>query len=78
MSPQPTKDQVLEKDCMHLSMPSVYLAADGKVSPCCYFASYKSFDSVTDLLNSLDIQQDLEADPDKICLYNCGSSHGAK
>ena len=73
---QSNKDQVLEKDCMHLSMPSIYLAADGRVSPCCYFASYKSFESVQHLLNDLDIRQEISSTPDKICLYNCGSNHG--
>lgn len=31
------KTTVLEKDCMHLAMPSIFLNASGIISPCCYF-----------------------------------------
>ena len=63
---------VAEKDCMHLSMPSIYVDADGSVSYCCYLTSIESrhtvkFDSVTELMYN---QIKLDA---PMCVANCGS-----
>ena len=59
-------------DCMHLSIPSVYLAADGQLSSCCYFALEKknpTFDTVEELLyNNLNLTQ-------TTCLENCGTKN---
>jgi hypothetical protein len=58
--------QVKDSDCMHLSQPSVYLAANGQLSTCCYFNN-KTFDSVDELLyNALDLTH-------PTCLASCGS-----
>ena len=67
------KQGILEKEnCMHLEQPGIYLAANGKVSPCCYFSEYKSFDSINEMLYNLDIGNSLD-NPDKLCLTQCGS-----
>ena len=59
--------QVPESNCMHLTQPSIYIAASGKLSHCCYKRSSEYlFDTVDELLyNSANLQ-------DKICLENCG------
>jgi sulfatase maturation enzyme AslB (radical SAM superfamily) len=64
------KDQVLEKDCMHLTLPSVYLNANGKISPCCEYNHQKQFDKLIDLP---DIKIEINSTPNKICLHACGS-----
>ena len=53
-------------NCMHLSIPSVYMSADGKLSRCCYLSKTDNFintnmllDTITDLNNHL-------------CIKNCG------
>ena len=59
--------QVPESNCMHLTQPSIYIAASGKLSHCCYKRSPEYlFDTVDELLyNSANLH-------DKICLENCG------
>jgi MoaA/NifB/PqqE/SkfB family radical SAM enzyme len=66
------KDQVLATDCMHLSMPSMYVAANGLVSPCCYLSDELAFDSAVQLLKKVDIASSLH-EPLRQCLKNCGS-----
>lgn len=61
------KVAVEDKNCMHLSMPSIYVSAAGKISKCCYFASFEKFLSVEELLKS--VNADLT---DKICIRSCG------
>lgn len=57
---------VQETDCMHLSYPSVYLSALGKLSTCCYFGNYQWYDDVYQLLESkLDLAH-------QRCLESCG------
>jgi len=54
------------QDCMHLSYPSVYLSALGKLSTCCYFGSIQWYDEVYQLLESkLDLTH-------QRCLESCG------
>ena len=68
-----SKNGILEKkNCMHLEQPSIYVAASGQISPCCYFSEYKSFDSINDMLHNLNIATSLNI-PDKVCLFNCGT-----
>lgn len=59
--------QVNPQDCMHLTQPSIYLAADGKLSYCCYFSKTKTFDKLDALL----LDSAVLAHPK--CLANCGS-----
>lgn len=70
-----SKQGILEKEnCMHLQQPGIYLAANGKVSHCCYFASddYKSFDNIEQMLYNIKIEDTLN-NPDKKCLVCCGT-----
>lgn len=62
-----TNTQVPESNCMHLTQPSIYIAASGKLSHCCYkrLPEYW-FDTLDELLyNNTNLQ-------DKICLKSCG------
>ena len=61
-----TRTQVDPNNCMHLSYPSVYLSANGKLSLCCYLARSKQFDTFEDMLSTVDLT-------DKVCLTNCGN-----
>lgn len=55
------------ENCMHLSQPSIYLAANGKLSTCCYRSNLFAVDNVEELLyNKLDLTQN-------ICIESCGS-----
>lgn len=56
------------ENCMHLKSPSsVYLAATGKLSYCCYMSDFKTFDNLEDLFyNPVNLNNN-------ICLDNCGS-----
>lgn len=65
-----TKDRVLESDCMHLTLPSVYLNVSGKLSVCCEFNIYRQIDSFDALP---DIKQELSNTPHRTCLQACGS-----
>lgn len=61
--------QVNPTDCMHLDQPSIFLAANGKLSTCCYLGigQKETFDNVDDLLyNQLNLEK-------PICLRSCGS-----
>ena len=62
------KTQVLAKNCRHLSQPSVYLNANGKMSTCCFFNNYISSDNIDDLPN---IINELDT-PRPICMKYCG------
>jgi hypothetical protein len=55
------------KNCMHQDLNSIYLAANGALSTCCYFSEINKFDTVADLLH---IEQDYTH---QVCLSNCGS-----
>lgn len=53
------KDEVLEENCMHLSIPSMYVNSLGKIAPCCYlhdhvqyFANNKYNDIRTQILSN--------------------------
>lgn len=69
---KPKQDILKKENCMHLEQPGIYLAANGKISPCCYFADYKSFDSLEEMFYNLNIESSL-SNPDKRCLTNCGT-----
>jgi sulfatase maturation enzyme AslB (radical SAM superfamily) len=59
---------VTAQDCRHLSQPSVYLNANGKLSTCCFFNTSLSFDALNQLP---DIASELP-NPRRQCLYHCG------
>lgn len=61
------KIAVENKNCMHLSMPSVYVSAAGDISRCCYLAKREKFWSVEQLLKN--VKTDLT---DEICIRSCG------
>lgn len=62
------KNTVLKKDCMHLALPSIFLNANGILSPCCYFGNISLSEHNID-------QQITQKKYNKICLENCGSNH---
>lgn len=53
-------------NCMHLSIPSVYMSADGTLSKCCYLNKQDKFTDANMLLDSV---MDLN---DHLCIKNCG------
>jgi organic radical activating enzyme len=61
------KQQVEIKNCMHLSMPSIYVSADGSVSRCCYLANNEKFQNVEQLLNNVSTNL-----LDDKCIKSCG------
>jgi MoaA/NifB/PqqE/SkfB family radical SAM enzyme len=61
------KTTVLEKDCMHLAMPSIFLNANGIISPCCYFGQNPlSKNNIKEQFSKKEFQ--------KRCLSSCGSN----
>lgn len=61
-----TKKIVEPENCMHLSMPSIYVSAKGTISRCCYFSKIDQFHTPTDLLTmTLNLN-------DEKCITNCG------
>lgn len=61
------KTTVKQENCMHLSIPSIYLSADGQLSRCCYMSKHERFDTVGELLTGT--TNDLT---DSWCIKNCG------
>jgi len=66
-------NRVLEKDCMHLNQPGVYLSAQGIVSPCCYLDGEITELQIENLLKNNSIADMLSHKPVSTCLKNCGS-----
>lgn len=65
-----TPEQVLGQDCMHLTQPSVYLNANGKLSACCWINMADTFDTWQSMP---DIAMELDHSPRAVCLKSCGS-----
>lgn len=65
----PQKGFVTRRECMHLSIPSVYLGANGRLSHCCYFHPIVNFDTAAEVLDRL-VTDNFNA-PKSICLTNC-------
>jgi MoaA/NifB/PqqE/SkfB family radical SAM enzyme len=63
-----TRTSICNQDCRHLSQPSLYLNANGKISPCCFFNLHRSVDSIVDLP---DISNELLTDPHNTCIKFC-------
>ena len=61
---------VTAEDCRHLTEPSVYLNASGKISPCCYFNQYRAVDALDQLP---DIAVELATAVNQQCLHSCGT-----
>lgn len=58
-------DTVKSKNCMHLSMPSIYLSATGLVTPCCYMKNTP--------LKTVDISEEFSNNSYRtVCTRNCG------
>jgi hypothetical protein len=54
------------ENCMHLSMPSIYISAKGTLSRCCYFSKIDQFHTLKDLPTmTLNLN-------DKKCITSCG------
>ena len=61
-----TPNSVALSNCMHLSIPSIYLTATGQVTPCCYMDKGP-------LLSSVDIKEEFSNNVyRKVCLLSCG------
>jgi hypothetical protein len=56
-------------DCRHLSQASVYLNANGKLSPCCYLNNHRTADND----QFPDIEQEIKTVPTRKCLTICGN-----
>lgn len=63
------KTRVLAENCRHLSQPSVYLNATGRISTCCFFNTNLSANSISELPN---IADELSA-PRTTCMKYCGN-----
>jgi sulfatase maturation enzyme AslB (radical SAM superfamily) len=63
-----SKTVVEAQDCRHLTQPSVYLNANGKLSTCCFMNTSVCADTVDALP---DIKEEL-ATPRRVCLHYCG------
>ena len=61
------KKQVEEKNCMHLSIPSIYVSAAGDVSRCCYLSKNEKFSTINKLLETV-----ITNLSDKECIRSCG------
>jgi len=58
-------------DCRHLTEPSVYLNANGQLSPCCFFNTHRAVDDFESLAN---IKIEIENNqPNQQCLHSCGT-----
>jgi len=58
------------QDCMHLSIPSVYLDAQGRISACCYLADSINFKNTTELFAKLQIDNNVIAST-STCQFWC-------
>ena len=56
------------QDCRHLTQPSVYLNANGKLSACCFMNTSLCVDNLADLPK---IKEEL-TNPRRVCLQYCG------
>jgi len=66
------KDMVDKKDCMHLSFPSMYLNASGKLNVCCFFNKFFADEDPANLMD-MDSQLDDPSSIHKVCMSYCGS-----
>lgn len=67
------KTKVETKNCMHLSFPSMYLNASGKLNVCCMFNKFYADEDPSKLM---DVPTML-SNPDsvhRVCMHHCGSN----
>lgn len=64
------KSEVKKENCQHLTQPSYYVNASGKISNCCYFNKFQSSKDISELP---DIEQEIKQNPHKTCMFSCGS-----
>lgn len=60
------KTTVKSENCMHLSMPSIYISANGALSRCCYFSGIDQYQTI-DKLSTISLNLS-----DKKCIKACG------
>jgi hypothetical protein len=61
-----TPTKVDKQDCMHLQIPSLFLNATGKISPCCYMGNTVQYTDV-------DIETEFNKNNYRnVCLKSCG------
>jgi hypothetical protein len=65
----PERNSLKLSDCRHLEKKSVYLNANGKLSPCCYLNLYRIAEA--DILP--DIEREINFQHHPLCLSNCGN-----
>lgn len=56
-------------DCRHLKNTTVYLNANGTISPCCYLNNARTAND--DVLP--DIEKEILSEPSQLCLMHCGN-----
>lgn len=65
----PDRNSLKLSDCRHLAKHSVYLNANGRLSPCCYLNVHRTAES--DIMP--DIHREIVSNPEPLCLTNCGN-----
>lgn len=65
----PERNSLKISDCRHLKNTTLYLNANGLLSPCCYLNIERTMDN--DELP--DIEHEILTDPHKLCMRNCGN-----
>ncbi len=65
----PERTSLKLSDCRHLAKSTVYLNANGKISPCCYLNIHRTADE--DVLP--DIASEISSKPYPLCLTRCGN-----
>lgn len=61
------KTTVKLNNCMHLSLPSIYIDASGKVMRCCYLTKFEKYSTVDEMFST--VNTDLN---DPTCISMCG------
>lgn len=64
-----------KETCMHLSIPSVYLDVQGKISVCCYKSQEQGFANLNELFAQPAVNSDIIA-RDAICQFWCQGIYG--
>ena len=65
----PERNKLELTDCRHLAKASVYLNANGRISPCCYLNNQRT--ASEDILPN--IHNEILSTPHPLCLINCGN-----